>query len=243
MRSFLLLLALAGLCPAQTVSLPKEVTGKVGEWIIVPVLEKDGGTVQWYSPDGLNEVPLTALFGDDWAERARGRVFKAERDGRYRVCAYVGKADKASQISVCVVVIGQSPEPPPTPPQPPGPTPPQPPPAPAKQLRSLVIYETAELSKLPASQIPVLYGAEVRTYLDSHCPKPDGKTADFRFWDKDVTSHPAYEKVDPHWKAAMARPRTTLPWLILMDGERFVFEGPLPVTVAETMTLLKTYGG
>ena len=220
----------AGPAWGQSVKLPETVAGKPGAWIVVPA-ESDGGPVRWYLPDpGLTEVPLSALFGEEWAKQAKGRVFTAETPGRYRVVGYCAKGDVASPPAVCTIVVGESPAPP---------TPPGPPPIPSDGLRVLIVYETAELSRLPAGQSAILYGGDVRGYLDAHCPKgPDGKTPEWRIWDQNVPTGAEAK----FWQEAMARKRDKLPWLVVTNG-RATFEGPLPATVEETLKLLKQYGG
>ncbi len=44
------------------------------------------------------------------------------------------------------------------------------------------------------------------------------------------------------WQDALKRKRGALPWLVISNGKSG-FEGPLPATVDETLTLLKKYGG
>jgi hypothetical protein len=143
------------------------------------------------------------------------------------------------------VVIGEpGPPTPPTPPDPPvPPVPPTPPPSPAPipvaGFRVLMVYETAEVSKLPAAQQQVLYSKTVRDYLNSKCvPGPDNKTKEYRIYDKDVDLT-AEAKL---WQEAMKRPRTSVPWLIVSDGKTG-YEGPLPANVEDAMTLLKKFGG
>lgn len=127
----------------------------------------------------------------------------------------------------------------PQPPKP-DPVPPNPSPAPIAEpgFRVLVVYETADLPQLPRAQQQILTGPEVRGYLDQKCAKASG-TAEWRFFDKD-TQFPS--TCDSVWCKAMKRPRTALPWLIVSDGKSG-YEGPLPPTVAETLDLLKKWGG
>ena len=220
----------AGPAWGQSVKLPETVAGKPGGWIVVPA-EADGGAVRWYLPDpGLTEVPLAALFGEEWAKQAKGRVFTAETPGRYRVVAYCAKGDVASPAAVCTVVVGESPAPP---------TPPGPAPIPGDGLRVLIVYETADLSKLPRAQANILTAAEVRAYLNAKCATgPDGRTAEWRIWDQNVDT--AAEA--PTWRDAMARKRDKLPWLVISTGKAG-YEGPLPAAVDDTLKLLKHYGG
>jgi hypothetical protein len=231
-----------------TVTLPKEVTGKAGAWIIVSAKTANAGPVRYYLPDpGLNEIPLNALFGEEWYAKAQGRVFTADQPGRYRVVAWAGGDNRdSSQGSVCTVIVGDAPPPVPPGPNPPGPNPPTPPgptpgpaPIPADGLHVLIVYESADLNKLPKDQLNVLYSQSVLGYLNTHCAKgPDGKTPEWRIWDQNVPTG-AEAKV---WQDAMARKRDKLPWLIVSNG-REGFEGPLPPNTDAMLRTLQTYGG
>lgn len=233
------LVALCVLSPlsAQSVTLPKEVTGDPGSWVVVVPSAKDGGEVKWKLGFGLTQVRLDLLFP---GQKSAGIVVQAPK-GRYEVWAWNAKGDVASDLAVCVVVIGDSPPVPPGPippgPTPPGPVPPIPPgPQPGvnpftdPNFHALVVYETADA--LPPLQRAILTGTDIRNYLKT-------KSADgYRFLDKD-----ADVTESPKWvKDAMARPRTSLPWIMLGEGEKG-FEGPLPATISETLTILKKIGG
>jgi hypothetical protein len=132
----------------------------------------------------------------------------------------------------------------PIPPPDPGPKPPDPNPSPAPipvdGFRVLMIYESSELSKLSSEQRDgVLYGDKVRGYLNSHCATgPDGKTREFRIWDKDVDTSGEAKL----WQDAMKRPWNGAPWVIISNGKAG-FEGPLPKTEAEMLALLTKFGG
>jgi hypothetical protein len=100
--------------------LPKEVRGQPGAWIVVVPEDKDGGDVKWHTSPGLVRVPIDKLFPD---QKAAGVVVQGAT-GRHEVWAWCAKGDKASELAVCTVVIGDAP---PVPPGPgPGPTPPTP---------------------------------------------------------------------------------------------------------------------
>jgi hypothetical protein len=43
----------------------------------------------------------------------------------------------------------------------------------------------------------------------------------------------------PKWQAAMQRPRTALPWVIISNHPYGGYEGPLPKTLPELVTLIK----
>lgn len=124
----------------------------------------------------------------------------------------------------------------------PGPGPgPNPPPTPLAGLRALILYESADLGKMPAAQETALRSKAVRDYLDSKCVKGPSGTAEWRCWDKDVS--PAGET--PQWQALYNRPHASTPWLVIADGANNnpVYEGPLPGTEAELLGLLKKFGG
>jgi hypothetical protein len=118
-RSALLLLLLwPAACWGQKVTLPKEVRGQPGAWIVVVPEDKDGGDVKWHTSPGLVRVPIDKLFPD---QKAAGVVVQGAT-GRHEVWAWCAKGDKASELAVCTVVIGDAPPVPPGP----GPTPPTP---------------------------------------------------------------------------------------------------------------------
>lgn len=127
-------------------------------------------------------------------------------------------------------------------PVPPGPTPnpvdPPKPPAPiaGDGLRVLVVYESADVQNLPATQSALLKSQTFRDYLDSRCV-PEGKTPAWRLWDKDVDT----SKTAKQWQDAMKRPRGSLPWIVISDGKSG-FEGPLPTTLDAAIELVKKWG-
>lgn len=148
-------------------------------------------------------------------------------------------------VSVCTVVI-VDPGPLPPEPKPPEPKPPEPkPPEPSVQpLRVLLVYETAELAKMAKSQRDILYSVApggVRAYLDAKCvPGPDGKTKEYRIWDKDLDIAAA----SAEWKAARAAAKG-VPGIVVLSGQTnaVLHAGPLPANITETLTLLKKFGG
>lgn len=118
-------------------------------------------------------------------------------------------------------------------------TPAEPAPIPEKGFRVLIVYETADLAKLPASQAAALTSSEVRNYLNSACVVgADGKTKEWRILDKDAN----LSNESQLWQAAMKRDRKSLPWIVISDGTTG-FEGPLPQNTADVLSLLKKRGG
>lgn len=136
-------------------------------------------------------------------------------------------------------VMGLAPQPPPGPGPGPGPQPPSPAPIPDAGFRVLVVYEAMDAARLPAAQNAILTSGIIRDYLDAKCVVgPDGKTKEYRIWDKDTNGN-----LDSKlWGDAMARPRKSIPWILISDGKTG-FEGPLPADVTSTLDLLKKYGG
>lgn len=105
---------------AQVVELPKEIRGTPGAWIIVAPLNLEGGQPEWEIDPGLQEVRLDLLFPAEMIKQLKGKVVVGTKAGRYLVVAWNAKADKASRLARCVIVIGDpGPEPGPGP----GPTP------------------------------------------------------------------------------------------------------------------------
>lgn len=147
------------------------------------------------------------------------------------------------QVTFSIGDVGpQPPGPVPPGPTPPGPTPPTPPgpaPIPTTGLRVLFVFESKDLTKYTPQQKSILYGDTVRSYLTAKCAKgPDGVTPEARFFDKDQN----VANESKIWQEAMKRPRGSTPWILISTGTEG-YEGPLPATVEETMTLLKRYGG
>lgn len=115
--------------------------------------------------------------------------------------------------------------------------PPTPAPLPGEGFRVLIVRETKDLSGLPASQVAIFSSTDVRNYLNQKTVL-EGNQRAYRIWDQDTDT----SKESQHWQDAMKRPRASVPWLLVSNGKDG-YEGPLPKTVAEMMTLLKKFGG
>jgi len=165
-------------------------------------------------------------------------VVQAVKSGEVELLIISGE-DSPVVRNVLTVTVG--PRPPPIPPDPPTPDPDDPPgpPIPGKENRVLIIYESSDLPKYPPAQTAVFAAASLREYLAKKCVKgPDGKTPEYRIWDKDVDT----VNVSTVWKDAMKLQRQSLPWIIVSNGSTG-FSGPLPTDVDSTVTLLKKYLG
>lgn len=223
-------LLLAGQASAQNIELPAEVKGEPGQFVRVPA-KTDGSIVQWFALDkGLNVFPVDLLRDSKTA------IVTASTPGRYRIMAYTALKDTPSLPAVCVIVVGDAPDPGPGPGPGPKPDPTPPAPIPMEGFRVLIVTETAD--KLTAAQTGIIFGEKVRGYLREKTAKGPGGTPEFRVFDKDVDATGEAK----HWQDALRRPRTALPWLIISNGNHG-YEGPLPASVDETLTLLKKFGG
>jgi hypothetical protein len=130
------------------------------------------------------------------------------------------------------VKVGKGPDPGPDP----EPDPDVKPPIPEPGFRVLMLYETEMKEKLPVLQKAVLFGVEVRNYLDKTCvSESDGGKA-YRIYDKDQDASGDY----PVWKTAMERRPESIPWLIVSNGKTG-YEGPLPESPTAFLELCKKY--
>ena len=113
-------------------------------------------------------------------------------------------------------------------------TPDPPAPIPGEGFRVLIVEEaTEERSKLPASQQLIFTAKAIRDYAKEHCV-----TDGFRILDDDADM----SREASVWQEAMKAPRASLPWLLVTNGKTG-FSGPLPLTVDDTLAILKKYGG
>lgn len=244
------LLALAVLIFTSTglladVELPTEVKGTAGNLIFIVPTKVDGGDVKYKLGPGLTDVTedLEKVFG----VKAKGRIIKADKDGAYEIWAWNAKANVASDLSVCKVTVGTPVPPTPVPPgpTPPGPVPPGPTPTPSPiplaGLRVLIVYDPLTKTALPKEQQSILTSVPLRVYLRSKCApdrmaEQDGKA--YRIWESTtVANNPGLEQ----WKAAMGRPRASLPWIVISNYPNGGYEGPLPANPDKTIELIKKY--
>ncbi len=117
------------------------------------------------------------------------------------------------------------------------------PPIPEQGLRVLMVYETEQMGSYPPSQRVVLSRPpEIVDYCTAKCAKePDGKTPAFMTFDQNTfDKYP--DSFGEAWREAMKRERKSLPWILISNG-RTGYEGPLPITVQDTLELIKKYGG
>lgn len=225
-------------------------TIKPDEWYVV---ESAIELITLQSPDGLLAIESTSgpikVRGkfSDGTGKTETREYRspyvyfvtAEKTGTTElILVPVGVLEAKDIVRQVLVVSGTGPIPPPVP-DPDDPVVPDPPGPVTDGNRVLIVYESSDLSNLPAAQSVLMTATNVREYLNRKCSKgPDGKTPEFRIWDKDVDT----TNVSQTWKDALAMPRSGIPWLMVSNG-RTGFSGPLPENEAALMAKLKQYLG
>lgn len=224
----LLLLALAGSAFAE-LRIIGEASVKPGKAIRLKVEgASEGSAVVWdFDEDNLD------------LEEAGDRLIGSGNPGTYRIkCrAIMLTKDGKTKVETARFTLTQEgqpkPPPPPVPPDPPAP------PTPAGALRVLVVYEAADLPKMPAGQRAVLFDQKVRGALKDRTDKagPDGRG--WNIWDKDLDASGA----DKFWRDALKRARPKVPYVHLFKGEAAVYEGDLPATSEEMVNLVTKYAG
>jgi hypothetical protein len=101
----------------------------------------------------------------------------------------------------------------------------------------LIVYEAEDLSEYPAEQALIFQSVEFREWLDEKTSEDADGHENSRIWDQDTET----QYIDDVWKDALAEPRDDLPWLVISDGSKGVFRGPLPESIDETKDLISRY--
>lgn len=186
---------------------------------------------------------LWDVDGDASIVEAGDTLYVWAAPGKYRIRLTAIDFDnkKVERASFTFTVSGdpKPPDPGPGPgpdPKPPTPDPDNPAPIPVKGFRVLIVYESAELSKYSAQQQAILTGKTVRDYLNANCVAGPKEQKEWWILDKDAD----VSAIAKHWQDAMKRPRKSTPWIIVSDGVKG-YEGALPASVADTISLLKKY--
>jgi hypothetical protein len=212
-----------------------QVAGEVGAFIRVSAAT-DCKIVKWMAMDpGLNVFPADLL------KNSLSTVVIGGKPGVYRLLAYTACDDTPSNPAVCMVIVTGPVDPTPGPgPNPPAPNPPAPnPPVPAPGQISVLIVDNVDDYGKPeyAPYLAVLNSSAIVNYLNAHCAKV-GSTPEWRHWDQSTdVSHESQK-----WQDAMKLPRASLPWIAITNGKTG-YSGPLPKSEAETLALLKKWGG
>ena len=215
------------------------------------VIQSDAAFVVRSFPDGLvtvtNEVGPVTLRGQFAGgngkivtkKYSKKQVTIVEACGVGRVALDViplGFKNEKDIIRVTLDVdSGQGPQPPPKPDDPDVPV--IAPPIDGDGFKVLIVYEAMDTNSLTPAQSNAIYGKALRDFLNSKCATgTDGKTREWRIFDKDVDTTSA----PPQWAKAMKRDRKSVPWIVVSNGKTGV-ECPLPATEADIMALLNKY--
>ena len=95
----------------------------------------------------------------------------------------------------------------------------------------LMVEETAKRGELPPSQAMIFTAKAVRDFV-----REKGGDEALRVLDQNDDMSQDL----PLWREAMALPRQSVPWIVISNG-RTGYEGPLPPTIDETLTLLNRF--
>lgn len=218
----------------------QEVDASIGALVMIKAKVPAGAQVRWWVPS--DKSVQTVPFGDVL-------FFIGQKAGGHVVAYSADQPPSTVWLNATFVKVGNGPRPPPdpgpNPPQPPDPGPkpppppdPKPPPIPVGALRVLFVYETANVKP---QHVNVMQAAAVRAYLSEKCVKgEDGRTPEFRYFDKDASM----EKESAIWRQIWKDARPTelpLPSVVIFKGQTGT-SYPLPGTVEELLALLRKYG-
>lgn len=162
-------------------------------------------------------------------------VARAAKEGRCQIKVWAN-GENGQPPRIIAKLDVQVGKPKPTPPDP-DVDPPGPVPIPDTGLRVLIVWETRDLSTLPASQVAAVNSTEVRQYLNAKCVKV-GNHPEWRVYDPDTD----VSRESKIWQDAMKRPRQSIPWILVSDGKTG-YEGPLPQNKDDMLKLLRQFGG
>lgn len=225
-----------GGCWGQELTLPAEVKGVKGKFVTV-IAETKATEVTWIVEDFYGSIDL---FPSELLANKKATVLIASADGRYRLWAVACVDKKLVKTHTFIVIGDPGPTPPgPKPPTPPDPPKPEPSPIAADGLHVMVLFETADKSKMSKGHFDIVYGMEMRQWLKANCTADTGAGDGKAYWivDKDADLSQLAKK----WQDAVQRPRTSVPWLIISNRPKGGYEGPLPVDTEATIKLLERF--
>lgn len=104
------------------------------------------------------------------------------------------------------------------------------------EFRMMILYDSANMAKLPLTQLNMITGRQVREFGQKYCVKGDGDSSDMRFLDY-------HDELSGVWATMRDRAKPeSYPWLCLENGANH-WEGPLPSDWQVLKTLLDKYAG
>lgn len=220
--------------PAPHLMLPNKIQVGLNEPIRLDAETNTSNPVEWSTTAEEGTYELMP-FGNS-------AVAHFHTKGIYRVHARQARGGHITCACTHVVVGDVEPPTPPVPPTPPTPPiPPTPPaPIPAKGLHVMIVLDTADISGLPEAQAQALTATSIRQYLNATCPVgPDGKTHEWRIWDRSVDATNESKLWQDAFKLADSK---KLPCVIVSNGTTGEVVD-LPKDTDGLLTLLKKYGG
>lgn len=222
---------MGGMALAQPPSLniPTEIEAK-GDYVTLTP-ESDAKAITYLSCSGVDSFPSDLLKdGKSFVLPVRGL-----KEGKYKFTAIAIK-DNEYTIKDFYVRVGKSPDV--IPDIKPNPEP-QPKPDPelddapvqSNGLHVAMIYESGQ--RVTQDQFNSMYGQTIRGWLDTNCDKKDG-TSQYRILDQDSVATVEI------WKDILKRERKSIPWIVIISGKKYVYEGALPGPT-ELIKILEKY--
>lgn len=101
----------------------------------------------------------------------------------------------------------------------------------------LIVEETANRPRLPASQLAVLTSTEIDNWAKANCAKDENGNPEFRVLDKDADVSYMSQK----WKDAFNAAKSKQPPHIVISNGKTGTEGDLPKTIPDTLDLLNKW--
>lgn len=137
------------------------------------------------------------------------------------------------------ITIGVGPAPDPDPQPEPQPEPPQPEPKSPIDwpgLAVLIVYESGDVGTMPRSQFSSIAGRELRDKLSMLSSRNEQRQPMWRIHDQ----HADVSNEQAAFRDAMARPRGSVPWIVIGNGKTG-YEGPLPIDTPSIVALIEKY--
>jgi len=221
-------------CFAQGVSITATPAVPLGKWVSIQVAtpQETGATLVRVRQikSGIDRDVTTSDGTPNLLRVADGRyAFTFPAAGDYLAEAVI-EAGGSLLVADAAFTIGAEPQP--IPDGVPFPSP--------DGLRVLIIEETAQRGDLAKGQQVILFGREVRKWLDDNTVS-DGEFVGWRIWDDDYTPD-QLGHVSNVWKQAYTAAKQgsagEVPWLVAANGASG-YAGPLPDTAGELLELLE----
>lgn len=212
-------------------------------------------------PQAPDLASLLAASQQADAELASAQLDETKAKATAEMASQATTAKRAASDKAAAAFIAEwgrlhpGPSPIPVPPNPP-PTPPDPTPVPPTPttgpLRVMFTYDPTALSKLGPERAKILISPQLLAYLDAHCPMesncPDGSCPllasnkhSYRYFPKGTDVSLLTKIWADSYAVVKDKP---IPWFMVIDAKgQVVVSQEWPATVAETLEILKKWGG